>query len=110
MTFFQEVKPAKFNDATAAIGQRYYECLSAWDPGYIAQVCSPTWPEPLCKLNLKTVKDKFPPHYMRDGQAKRSSTKPAESGAARAIAATGGYLLVESNYKIEMKNAELQGL
>ena len=33
-----------------------------------------------------------PPHYIRDGQAKRSSTKPAEFGAARAIVATGEHL------------------
>jgi len=50
LTCLQEVKPEKFNDTTAAIGQRYYECLSAWDPHYVAQVCSPTWAEPLCKF------------------------------------------------------------
>ena len=47
---FQEVKPEEFNNTTAALGQRYYECLSAWDPHYVARACSPTWAEPLCKF------------------------------------------------------------
>ena len=47
----QEVKPEEFNDTTAALGQRYYECLSAWDPHYVARLCQPTWAEPLCKSN-----------------------------------------------------------
>ena len=50
MCLFQEVKPEEFNDTTAALGKRYYECLSAWDPHYVAAVCSSTWPEPLCKF------------------------------------------------------------
>ena len=50
MCLFQEVKPEEFNDTTAALGKRYYECLSAWDPHYVAQVCSPTWAEPLRKF------------------------------------------------------------
>ena len=104
LTCLQEVKPEKFNDTTAAIGQRYYECLSSWDPHYIAQVCGPTWPEPLCKLNSGTFKDNPPPHYMRDGQAKRSSTKPAASGAAGAIVATGEQLFQvrNNNYGTEL--------
>ena len=38
---------------------------------------------------------------MRDGQAKRSSTKPAAFGAARAIVATGEYLfqVKTNNYR-----------
>ena len=41
---------------------------------------------------------------MRDGQAKRSSTKPAAFGAARAIVATGEHLFQVkcNNYKIEL--------
>ena len=100
VTCLQEVKPEEFNDTTAALGQRYYECLSAWDPHYVAQVCSPTWAESLRKLfNYSLII--IPPHYMRDGQAKRSSTKPAESGAARATVATGEYLfqVKTNNYR-----------
>ena len=57
----QEVKPVEFNDTTAALGKRYYECLSAWDPRYVAAVCSSTWPEPLCKSFNNGLMIKSPP-------------------------------------------------
>ena len=104
LTCLQEVKPEKFNDTTAALGQRYYECLSAWDPHYVAQVCSPTWAEPLRKFIQPRFNNNLPPpHYMRDGQAKRSSTKPAAFGAAREIVAIGEHLfqVKYNNYRTE---------